>query len=87
MATQAPASLPVVPSKYIMEDCAWCAGTGHRAEDGCPACQGNGKVLVSFPSINCPRCGGDGRATERTTYSYPLCAVCCGTGWALLIRK
>lgn len=87
MATQAPARQPIVSGKYVLEDCAWCAGTGNSAGGGCPACEGNGKVIVAFPSINCPRCGGNGRATERAAYSYPLCTVCCGTGWALLVRN
>lgn len=87
MSVQAPASVAHTTTEYVLEDCGSCTGTGYSCGKLCPACEGNGKVLVVQPSIKCPRCGGDGRATDRTIYSYPFCTVCYGTGWALVVKK
>ena len=72
---------PQVParSRYRLEYCAWCRGTGvegKRRPKVCSVCQGKGDVLVSQPSLLCPNCKGKGRVFMRRR-----CKVCQGAGW------
>lgn len=70
---------------YALEPCGLCKGLGVSTDHPCVACNGKSSVLVHQPSIKCPRCGGDGKATTKLSlmYSSTVCVVCRGTGWAL----
>lgn len=86
MSAQAPTSPAGTSAKHTAEDCMWCYGTGFSEVCSCNACGGIGRLLVAQPARKCSRCGGDGRATDRTTYSYPFCIDCSGTGWSFVLR-
>ena len=66
--------------------CVSCAGTGYRNSLRCQACGGGGSVLVYQPAIKCPRCRGTGEATPGFN-QYPLCIICRGVGWAMVMRN
>ena len=70
---------------YAPEACAACLGTGEMDGALCRACSGIGHVLVCQPSLPCPRCEGTGRATPGYEHDYPLCIVCRGSGWAMVL--
>ncbi|HKP10746.1 MAG TPA: transcriptional regulator [Blastocatellia bacterium] len=71
--------------QYAPEPCAYCGGTGAKERQLCPACGGKRQVLVHQPAITCPRCHGNGKATDndRAAYYSSLCVICRGTGWVL----
>ncbi len=80
----AEADVPAGKSKFSLEPCAWCKGTGleskskkkKKPDKQCRVCYGRGNVLVEQPSQNCPKCKGKGKR--------PLgrkCNVCDGAGW------
>ena len=71
---------PVI--NYAPETCAYCGGRGYV--DGliriCPACGGQGSVLVAQPARRCAYCGGSGES------GLVRCPACGGTGWAHALR-
>jgi DnaJ-class molecular chaperone len=75
--------MPTSPSNfYAREVCGLCQGKGTHPDHPCPACNGQGSVLVRQPALHCPRCGGNGKAktNDPAFYESPLCAACKGTG-------
>lgn len=70
---------------YALEPCGLCGGLGTNTRSPCAACNGKGSVLVHQPSIKCPRCGGDGKASgsQGLIYSSRICIICRGSGWVL----
>jgi len=77
-------SLTIPQNSYAPEVCGLCRGNGTDSHQPCPACHGQGTVLVLQPALHCPRCGGDGKAktSDQAFYYSLLCVVCQGTGWA-----
>ena len=73
-------------TKYALETCGFCEGTGGSSTTSCPACNGRRTVLVRQPPIKCPRCKGDGKP-DREFFSLNTCVVCRGYGWVLTIEK
>ena len=78
---------------YQPEDCLRCNTTGtdrYSAADGnrhkCPACNGQGSVLVAQPSRKCAYCRGTGINPDDDT-ATPVCVSCSGTGWAHRAKK
>jgi DnaJ-class molecular chaperone len=73
---------------YKSEVCGLCNGKGRSPDSPCPACNGQGTVLVHQPALACPRCGGKGRARSESPSFYftPLCVDCGGTGWTMTRR-
>ncbi|HXG64219.1 MAG TPA: transcriptional regulator [Blastocatellia bacterium] len=71
---------------YSHQECAWCEGTGYNLNGSCAACSGKGVVFVAQPARKCPHCAGSGKESQRTMLTFPRCAVCLGTGWALALR-
>lgn len=75
---------------YAFEICGYCQGAG-TVEGGSPclSCEGKGKVIVLQPPLQCPRCGGNGKAngTDRLTYCSERCVVCSGTGWVMRLEQ
>ena len=66
-------------TKYGLEPCAWCNGTGtegRRRKKPCGVCVGHGNVLVRQPPFKCPECDGKGRKIMARR-----CKVCNGSGW------
>ena len=69
---------------YALEPCGLCHGVGGTTDEPCQPCRGKGSVLVHQPSINCPRCKGDGKAPSTDQFNYlGLCIVCRGVGWVM----
>ena len=88
MATQTPLWTSAAPQpQYAPEPCGYCRGTGYGEAGACSACNGKQMVLVHQPPLTCPRCHGNGRATEsdRAMYAYHLCMICRGTGWVMTL--
>ena len=72
---------------YAPETCAWCNGSGGVGSlpiSRCPACGGQGSVLVAQPARRCKWCNGSGGVG-----SLPIsrCSACGGTGWAHALRE
>ena len=77
--------LPVSPlrsTKYSLEPCAGCHGSGLR----CAACDGNGYVLVAIPALKCGHCLGSGIERNRPAAASPVCVSCSGAGWENIVR-
>src|SRR5437764_10390711 len=77
---------PTPPRGYAYETCGLCKGTGLSElfpDAPCPPCGSRGKVLVYQPSVRCPRCKGERKASENVKYGLRLCVVCHGAGWQL----
>ena len=75
---------------YAYEICGYCQGEGAVAgESLCPPCKGKGKVIVLQPPLQCPRCGGDGKAKgpDRVLYYSERCVICGGTGWVMSLEQ
>jgi DnaJ-class molecular chaperone len=70
--------MPEAKINYEPETCAYCGGSGHKA-GRCPACGGQGSVLVAQPAQKCAYCGGTGHKAGR-------CPACGGTGWAHVLE-
>ena len=63
--------------------CAYCSGSGVHPHSRmtCTSCKGVGKVHVDQNSIECPACGGTGRASNYQWPDSPLsCNFCRGVG-------
>jgi DnaJ-class molecular chaperone len=75
------------PNSYSPEVCGLCRGNGTDPDHPCPACRGQGSVLVHQPAIHCPPCEGDGKAktSDEAFYNSALCIICQGTGWAMAL--
>ena len=77
---------PVI--NYAPETCAWCRGSGGVKEGEiiviCPACGGQGSVLVAQPARKCAWCRGSGGVKEGEI--IVICPACGGTGWAHALR-
>ena len=69
---------PVI--NYAPETCAYCRGSGVSGLIRCPACGGQGSVLVAQPARRCAYCGGSGES------GLVRCPACGGTGWAHALR-
>lgn len=73
---------------FAPETCAFCSGNGSgRCRDGeiyekCPACEGQGAVLVAQVAKKCAFCSGLGSGNCRDGYFYDICPACKGSGWA-----
>ena len=62
--------------------CAWCKATGSVEETACPACNGQGNVMVLHPAIGCLACKGTGGSTKNPSSAVAVrCGVCAGSGW------
>lgn len=68
---------------YAIETCGRCKGLRYMQEGHCPACKGEGTVLVRQPSQKCVRCKGTGIESYASASASRLCAICSGTGWVL----
>ena len=81
--------MPETKINYSPETCALCGGTGKSRwpllYDYCPACGGQGSVLVAQPARTCALCGGTGKSKWPLLYDY--CPACGGTGWAHALRE
>lgn len=67
-------------TKYNLEFCAWCKGTGkegRKSQRPCSVCRGQGSLLAEHPSRKCSNCKGKGRALLGRR-----CKVCHGAGWS-----
>lgn len=62
------------------EKCAYCDGDGTQFATRCPACGGEGSVLVAQPARQCGTCDGTGNKFAQR------CEVCDGAGWAHVVR-
>ena len=73
---------------YASEMCALCKGLGGSSEAPCPACMGEGTVLVHQPPLKCPRCKGEGKGSHQAIalFHSDLCLVCHGTG-SVIVRN
>lgn len=76
--------MPEEKINYAPETCALCGGDGHYPSYGsiCPACRGQGSVLVAQPARRCALCEGDGHYPSYGS----ICRACGGTGWAHALR-
>ena len=75
--------MPEARINYAPETCAKCGGRGRvGGYDFCPACGGQGSVLVAQPARRCAKCGGRGRVG-----GYDFCPACGGTGWAHALNE
>jgi DnaJ-class molecular chaperone len=83
MSIQAPFIKPIRSARYSLEQCVQCAGTGYR----CPACEGNGLVLVRDPATKCKHCEGTGLERNRSRADSLICVTCYGTGWDMVVRN
>ena len=73
-------------TRYALEPCGFCSGTGGTSTTPCAACHGKRSVLVRQPPIKCPRCKGDGKP-DREFFSLNKCVVCRGYGWVLTVES
>ena len=66
----------------VSAKCAWCKGSGRErdVDTYCPACVGNGKVVIDSPAIRCDSCSGKGEERD----GYTRCRKCNGTGWKMV---
>jgi hypothetical protein len=69
-------------TRFTLERCAWCGGTGLEAKKGkagraCAVCDGQGEVLVVPPPRRCSKCKGKGRVILGRR-----CKLCNGAGWS-----
>jgi DnaJ-class molecular chaperone len=81
MSAEASVSRLRTPTKYAQEVCTCCAKTGYSSGGLCPACNGDGTVLVQQPPTKCSQCRG--RGMNAAGYYAQLCTLCWGTGWNL----
>jgi hypothetical protein len=74
---------------YAAEMCAHCKGLGGTSEAPCPACMGEGTVLVHQPPLKCPRCNGEGKGSHHAIalFQSDLCLVCHGSGWVIVRNR
>ena len=65
-------------------NCIECKGTGYSKWEGgkCPACRGNGSVMVTQPPQKCLECEGTGLMSGEEG----RCPTCGGSGWAGTLR-
>ena len=65
------------------EPCATCHGDGLVGSQACEPCEGQGKVLVHPPYLDCPQCRGTGQRQKGDAHiQSSYCFLCNGRGWA-----
>lgn len=80
-------------NQYENKNCAFCQGSGRTeafldlfTKQLCPACGGQGSVLVTPPARNCAYCSGRGKIDHIFDLFFTKrCPACNGTGWAHVV--
>jgi DnaJ-class molecular chaperone len=77
---------------FDSKKCTFCRGSGKVGifldlfTEMCPACGGQGSVLVTSPAKRCAYCNGQGKVDHLLDLFFTKpCPACDGTGWAHVI--